>query len=96
MGKKSRRARARARAKARARAEHSTGSELARSLPAERVYPAEPKFEPKPKAAMPSVEPALVPVQATRYQYLIPELRRIGIIAGVLFIVLIVLTFVLH
>ena len=96
MGKKSRRARARARAKAKVRAEQSTGGEIARSLPAERIYPAEPKFEPKPKVAMPSAEPALVPVQATRYEYVIPELRQIGIITGILFIVLIVLTFVLH
>jgi hypothetical protein len=96
MGKKSRRARARARAKAKARTEQSAGGELARSLPAERIYPAEPKFEPKPKAAMPSAGPVLTPAQATRYQYVIPELRQIGIIAGILFIILIVLTFVLH
>jgi len=32
---------------------------------------------------------------AYRYQYLMPELRRIGILAGVIIIVLIVLSFVL-
>jgi hypothetical protein len=89
MGKKSRRARARARA----RAKQWASSESARSIPAERIYPAEPKLE--PKVAVPSVEPAISSVQATRYQYIIPELRLIGIISGVLFIILIVLTFVL-
>jgi len=92
MGKKSRRARARAKA----RTERSAGGELARSMPAERIYPAESKLEPKSKAAMPPAGPALVPAQATRYQYVIPELRQIGITAGILFIILIVLTFVLH
>ena len=87
MGKKSRRARARARAKQRA------VGEFAKSMPAERVYPAEPKLG--PKAAAPSVEPAISPVQVTRYQYVLPELRHIGIISGVLFIILIVLAFIL-
>jgi len=87
MGKKSRRARARARAKQRA------GGELAKSIPAERIHTAEPKLE--PKAAAPSVEPAISSAQATRYRYILPELRHIGIIAGVLLIILIVLTFVL-
>jgi hypothetical protein len=32
---------------------------------------------------------------ATRYQYVIPEVRRIGIIAGAIVIVLIILSFVL-
>jgi hypothetical protein len=87
MGKKSRRARARARAKQRA------SGELAKSIPAERLYPAEPKLE--PKEAAPSVEPAISSAQATRYRYILPELRHIGIIAGILFVILIVLTFVL-
>ena len=34
-------------------------------------------------------------VKATQHQYILPELRRIGIIAGTLFVVLIVLTFTL-
>ncbi|MBC8273632.1 MAG: hypothetical protein H8E40_01495 [Chloroflexi bacterium] len=86
MGKKSRRARARAGAKQRA------GGKLAKSMPAERVYSAEPKIEPK---AVPSVEPAISSAQATRYQYILPELRLIGIISGVLFIILIALAFML-
>jgi hypothetical protein len=93
MGKKSRRARARARAKAKARAEQGVVGELARSMPAERIYPAEPKLA--PKAAMPSVEPAASSAQVTRYQYILPELRLIGIICGALLLILIILTFVL-
>jgi hypothetical protein len=93
MGKKSRRARARARAKARARAEQSAVGEPIRSTPAERIYTAEPKIG--PKAAVPSVEPAVSSVQATRYQYILPELRLIGIICGALLLILIILAFVL-
>ena len=89
MGKKSRRARARARAKAKQRA----GGEVAKSITAERIYPAEPKLE--SKAAVSSVEPAVSSAQATRYQYILPELRLIGIISGALFIVIIILTFLL-
>jgi hypothetical protein len=87
MGKKSRRARARARAKQRA------GGELVKSMPAERVHPTEPKLE--PKTALPSVAPAISSAQTARYQYILPELRLIGIISGVLFIILIILAFVL-
>ena len=49
-----------------------------------------------PKVSVTSVESsAALLAQANRYQYVLPELRRIGIIAGVLFLILIVLTFVL-
>jgi len=34
-------------------------------------------------------------LRANRYEYLAPELRRIGIIGGFLFLILIALTFVL-
>ncbi len=93
MGKKSRRARARARAKAKARAEQSTVGEVARITPVERIYTAAPKIE--TKAAAPSVASAVSSVQATRYQYILPELRLIGIISGALLLILIILTFVL-
>jgi hypothetical protein len=89
MGKKSRRARARAKARAKQRA----GGEFTKSIPAERIYPAEPKLE--PKAAVSSVESAISPAQTTRYQYILPELRLIGIISGVLFVILIVLACIL-
>jgi hypothetical protein len=93
MGKKSRRARARARAKARARAEQGIVAEPVRSMPVERIYHAEPK--PEPKVAAPPVEPTVLSTQATRYQYILPELRLIGIICGALLLILIILTLVL-
>jgi hypothetical protein len=83
MGKKSRRA----------RAKHRAGGKLAKRVPAQRIHPSEPKLE--FKAATPSIRPAFSSAQATRYQYVLPELRRIGIIAGVLFLILIILAFVL-
>ena len=82
MGKKSRR-----------KAKHRAGGKLARRVPVERIYPPKPTLE--PKAAVPSVAPAISSAQATRYQYVLPELRRIGIISGVLFIILFVLAFIL-
>lgn len=33
--------------------------------------------------------------QTARYQYMLPELRRIGIIAGALFIIIIILSFII-
>ncbi len=89
MSKKSRRARARARAKAKYRA-----VEMAASVPAVPVYRPEPKLE--IKQAMPSAERGLTRAQVIRYDYIVPELRRISIVAGALFIILIILTFVLH
>ncbi len=85
MGKKSRRART--------RAKHRASRRLARGIPAERSYPLEPKSA--PKVAVPLAQSSSVPVQASRYQYVLPELRRIGIIASILFLVLIILAFVL-
>jgi hypothetical protein len=83
MGKKSRRARARQRARER----------LARQASVERVQPLKPTLE--PKATMPPVEPSFSSAKVVRYQYVVPELRRIGIIAGVFFLILIVLAFIL-
>jgi hypothetical protein len=78
--------------KSRRKAKHRAGGKLARRVPAAPVYPARPSLE--PKAVAPSVGPAFSPAQTTRYQYVLPELRRIGIIAGVLFLILIILTFI--
>jgi len=82
MGRKSRR-------KAKLRA----AGKFVQRVPVERIYPPKPTLE--PKAAVPSVAPAVSSAQATRYQYVLPELRRIGIISGALFLILIILTFVL-
>ena len=83
MGRKSRR-------KAKLRA----AARLAQGVPAQPVYQAKPITEPKAVAA--SVQPAVMPAQINRYQYVMPEMRRIGIIAGALFVILFVLAFILH
>jgi hypothetical protein len=83
MGRKSRR-------KAKLRA----AARLAQRMPVERTYPAKPMTE--AKAAVSSVAPVMPSAQAGRYQYIVPELQRIGIISGALFVILIILTFVLH
>ena len=53
------------------------------------------KSAPVSKASTLSVGAPLSIVKATQHQYVLPELRRIVIIAGILFVVLIVLTFIL-
>jgi hypothetical protein len=85
MAKKSKRARA----KQRARVANKT--QVARSqqpgpLPAE---------VPSPTQASPRAQPSEVQDSASRYQYVIPEIKRIGIIGGAIILVLIILSFVL-
>ncbi len=82
MGKKSRR-------KAKLRA----AGKLAPRVPLERISSTKPTLE--PKAAAPSVAPAISSAQTSRYQYIIPELRLIAIISGILFLILFVLAFIL-
>jgi len=48
-----------------------------------------------PLKTAPRVESVTSATQASRYQYVLPELRRIGIIAGVLFLIVVVLAFIL-
>ena len=87
MSKKSRRARA---GKFRIPKNTASSSELRRPETAEAV--AEPKAG---KSAAPIV-PALATLQQARYHYIVPELWRIGIIAGVLFLIIIVLSFIIQ
>ncbi|UCH51801.1 MAG: hypothetical protein JSV54_03365 [Chloroflexota bacterium] len=89
MGKKSRR-------KAKLRA----AGKLAPRAPVGRIHPTKPMVEskaaaPSLAAAAPSLGSAISPVQTSRYQYILPELRLIGIISGALFIILIILALVL-
>lgn len=65
--------------------------------PATEARVAEPPTAPEPSAVTkppPSARPAVRPV-APRYQYVIPELRKIAIIAGAMLAILIALTFLL-
>ena len=87
MGRKSRR-----KAKLRAAARLAQGS------------PVQPAYQAKPVATqvaqartMPApVQQAVTAAQANRYQYVVPEMRRIAIIAGALFIILFILASVIH
>ena len=80
MPKKSRRAKARHRAVA-AKAEQERQSQQSRPLPAE------------PQSA-PRVSPKVQGL-TSRYEYVVPEVKRIGIIAGSIILVIIILSFVL-
>ena len=80
MPKKSRRAKAKQRTRA-ARVAQEERSQQPASLPAELQSPA--RVSPK------------APDSTGRYQYVMPEIKRIGIIAGAIILVLIVLSFIL-
>lgn len=77
----------------RARAKHRAGGKLAKRGTVENVPAA--KLILEPRAAAPSVSSSPSIATMSRYQYVIPELKRIGIIAGALFLILIILTFIL-
>jgi len=83
MGKKSRRA----------RAKHRTGGKPPQRGTGAGAQTVRATVE--PKASVSSIEPSVSSAQAARYRYVLPELRRIGIIVGALFLILIVLAFIL-
>jgi hypothetical protein len=85
MPKKSRRAKAKHRA-AVARAVQERQSQESRPVSAEIPSPA----RVSPRAPGPKAQDL-----ASRYQYVMPEVKRIGIIAGSIIVVLIILSFVL-
>ena len=80
MAKKSRRAKAKHRARVERAAQEGRSQQL-RPLPAEVQSPT--RVSPK------------APDLTSRYQYVMPEIKRIGIIAGAIILVLIILSFVL-
>ncbi|MEA1872018.1 MAG: hypothetical protein U9M91_01265 [Chloroflexota bacterium] len=80
MAKKSRRAKAKHRARVAKEAQEGRSQQL-RPLPAE---------VPSPTRVSTKAQDL-----ASRYQYVIPEVKRIGIIAGAIILVLIILSFVL-
>jgi hypothetical protein len=80
MPKKSRRAKAKHRAR------------VARALPEERSQQL--KLQPAKLQSPAPVSPKAQDA-TSRYQYVIPELKRIGIVAGAIIVVLIILSFVL-
>ena len=77
----------------RARAKYRAGGQLAKRGAGKHSQLLKPV--PDSRASVSSVDSPSFPTQVARYRYVLPELRRIGIIAGALLITLIVLTFVL-
>ena len=77
----------------RARAKRQTSAETTKRLQGKHAQI--PKSTVASKGSVPPVQAPPLSVQVTRYQYVLPELRRIGIIAGALLLILIVLTFIL-
>jgi hypothetical protein len=88
MSKKSRRSRAKVRA-----TQQVVGSEVVKHSEAAAVEVAT-AMKVESKVIKPMTH-ASAAAQGTRYQYIVPELQRIGIIAGVLFAIIIVLGFVI-
>ena len=83
MSKKSRRARAR----------QQTAGKKPKSVAEKRIESL--RSSDDSRVSVSSAAPLSSSVQEARYRYVLPELRRVGIIAGALFIVIIVLTFIL-
>jgi len=85
MAKKSRRAKAKQRARVVNRAQTEL-SQQPEPLPAGVQSPTQASLK---------VQPSKVQDSASRYQHVMPEMKRIGIIAGAIILVLIVLSFIL-
>jgi len=79
--------------KSRRKAKFRAAGKLAPRAPVGPAYPNKPTLA--TKAAASPVAPAISSAQANRYQYIMPELRLIGIISGALFIILFILAFIL-
>ena len=90
MPKKSRRSKAKKRAKL---------AQIARERSSQQAAPA----VVAPAAVAPAAAPAVLPRKKTseaqdfaiRYQYVMPELRRIGILTGIILLILLVLSFII-
>jgi hypothetical protein len=92
MGKKSRR-------KAKLRAAARLAVQSATLQPVNRVQPVAAQVTKpvaEPKATAPTIQTTALISGAHHYDYVVPELRLIGIIAGSLFIILFILAFILH
>jgi hypothetical protein len=50
---------------------------------------------PSPTQVSPKVQPPKVQDLSNRYQYVLPEVKRIGIIAGAIIVIIIILSFIL-
>jgi hypothetical protein len=85
MAKKSRRAKAKQRARM---------AKVAEQSHPQQPMPVPTKLQ-SPTRVSPKAQAPKAPDLTSRYQYVIPELKRIGIIAGAIIVVFIILSFVL-
>ncbi|MGA8849717.1 MAG: hypothetical protein WB564_07855 [Dehalococcoidia bacterium] len=96
MAKKSRRAKAKQRARV---AKATQAAQATQERRAQQLTPmtAEVKSPTRvsPKVQAPKVQAPKAQDLTSRYQYVMPEVKRIGIIAGAIILVLIILSFVL-
>ncbi len=83
MSKRSRRARA----KFRATQQPASRGEV--------KHPESAKAAIEPKVLKPIAESSSVLAETTKYRYILPELRRIGIISAALFVIIIILSFII-
>jgi hypothetical protein len=95
MAKKSRRAKAKHRARVVKAAQEKRAQQLT-PPPAEVQSPARVSLKAQtPRVQTPKAQAPKAQDLASRYQYVIPEVKRIGIIAGAIILVLIILSFIL-
>ena len=78
----------------RARTKSRTGHKSVKRKTGERVQSAS-STSAVPKVAAPEMDALSHRLELVRYEYIVPELRRIGVIAGSLLLVLVVLAFIL-
>jgi hypothetical protein len=91
MAKKSRRAKAKQRARA---AKAAQERQQQQSIPTPATMPTPSKAQ-SPARMPPKAQASRAQDLASRYQYVLPEVKRIGIIAGSIIVVLIILSFIL-
>ncbi|NWF77725.1 MAG: hypothetical protein HXY36_03945 [Chloroflexi bacterium] len=85
MPKKSRRAKAKQRARV---AKVTQASQVAQEVGPQQARPVSAKIQ-SPTRVLPKAQDS-----TSRHQYVIPELKRIGIVAGAIIVILIILSFV--
>jgi hypothetical protein len=91
MPKKSRRAKAKQRARMARSAEERDSQQ---SVPAPTTIPTPTKLQ-SPTRVSPRIQVPKAQDLASRYEYVVPEVKRIGIIAGSIILILIILSFIL-
>jgi len=96
MAKKSRRAKAKQRAKMARVTQATQATQATQEGSSQQLKPLPVKLQsPTPTRVSPKAQTSKAQDLTSRYQYVLPEVKRIGIIAGSLILVLIILSFIL-